>query len=45
MENYEIAGNNYFKLRDVGQMFDFEVDWDGARNAVIIDSTKSYTAD
>ena len=29
-ESYTINGNNYFKLRDVGQMFDFEVDWDGA---------------
>lgn len=42
---YTIKGNNFFKLRDIGMLFDFEVDWDGARNAVIIDSTKSYTAD
>lgn len=42
---YTIKGNNFFKLRDIGMLFDFEVDWDGTRNAVIIDSTKSYTAD
>lgn len=42
---YTINGNNFFKLRDIGYIFDFEVDWDGSRNAVIIDSTKDYTAD
>ena len=42
---YTIKGNNFFKLRDIGMVFDFEVDWDGDRNAVIIDSAKGYTAD
>ncbi|MDR2360440.1 MAG: hypothetical protein LBD85_04050, partial [Oscillospiraceae bacterium] len=27
---YNIGGNNYFKLRDIGAAFDFGVDWDGA---------------
>ena len=38
-----ISGNNYFKLRDIGQMFDFGVDWDSARNTIVIDTGKGYT--
>ena len=26
---YNIAGNNYFKLRDIGKMVGFGVDWNG----------------
>ena len=40
---YNIDGNNYFKLRDVGQAFDFGVDWDGARNTIVIDTSIGYT--
>lgn len=43
LEAYAINGNNYVKLRDVGQAVDFAVDYDGTRNAVVIDSTKPYT--
>jgi hypothetical protein len=42
---YNIGGNNYFKLRDIGEAFDFEVDWDGARNTIVIDTGKGYTPD
>ncbi len=42
---YNINGNNYFKLRNIGELFEFEVDWDGANNCVIIDTTKPYTED
>ena len=42
---YNIDGNNYFKLRDIGAALDFEIDWDGARNTIVIDTTKGYTAD
>jgi alpha-tubulin suppressor-like RCC1 family protein len=42
---YNIDGNNYFRLRDIGEAFDFEVDWDGARNTIVIDTSKSYTPD
>jgi hypothetical protein len=35
---YNIDGNNYFKLRDVGAAFDFAVEWDGERNTVTIDT-------
>jgi hypothetical protein len=40
---YNIGGNNYFKLRDIGQAFDFGVDWDGANNTIVIDTSKGYT--
>ena len=42
---YTINNNNYFKLRDLGQTFDFNVSWDGANNAVIINPSAAYTAD
>jgi hypothetical protein len=40
---YNIDGNNYFKLRDIGAAFDFGVDWDGAKNTIVIDTGNSYT--
>ena len=40
---YNIGGNNYFKLRDVGQTFDFGVTWDGAKNTIVIDTSMGYT--
>lgn len=42
---YNIGGNNYFKLRDLGIAFDFDVSWDGFRNTITIETAKSYTAD
>jgi hypothetical protein len=42
---YNIDGNNYFKLRDIGAAFDFGVDWDGASNAIAISTNKGYTSD
>ena len=42
---YNIGGNNYFKLRDIGKTFDFDVSWDGARNTIVVDTAKSYTDD
>ena len=40
---YHISGNNYFRLRDVGQALDFGVDWDSAQNTVFIDTSVGYT--
>lgn len=40
---YTINGNNYFKLRDLGQVFDFGVTWDGATNTIRIDTSTGYT--
>jgi hypothetical protein len=42
---YTIAGNNYYKLRDVGSAFDFNVSWNGAVQTIEIDSASSYTLD
>jgi hypothetical protein len=39
---YNIDGNHYFKLRDMGEAFDFGVEWDGLRNTVVIDTGKGY---
>lgn len=41
MTAYAINGNNYVKLRDIGQAVDFNVYWDGA--AVQIEADKPYT--
>lgn len=41
---YTIGENNYIKLRDLGQTFDFGVSFDSATGAVRIDTTKGYTA-
>ncbi len=40
---YLINGNNYFKLRDLGQSFDFEVAWDSNNDIIIIDTSKPYS--
>ena len=40
---YNINGNNYFKLRDLGKAFDFGVTWDGTANTIRIDTSSSYT--
>ncbi len=40
---YNINGNNYFKLRDLGKLFDFGISWDGVINCITIDSMANYT--
>lgn len=45
LEAYAINGNNYVKLRDVGQLVNFDVAYDPARNAAIIESGKPYTGE
>jgi len=42
-EIYNIKGNNYFKLRDIGKTFNIGVDWDNETRTVIIDTSKGYT--
>lgn len=39
---YNINGNNFFKLRDLMEVFDYGVEFDSTANAIIIDTTKSY---
>lgn len=33
---FNINGSNYFKLRDLGNIIPFDVDWDGATNSILI---------
>lgn len=40
---YTINGNNYFKLRDLGQAIDFGVTWDGDTRTVVVDSGQPYS--
>jgi hypothetical protein len=35
---YNIDGNNYFKLRDMGAALNFSVGWDASKNTVAIDT-------
>ena len=41
-EAYHIHGNNFVKLRDIGQAVDFGVTYNAATNSVHIDSTQPY---
>ncbi|MCD7947449.1 MAG: right-handed parallel beta-helix repeat-containing protein [Oscillospiraceae bacterium] len=36
LTGYQIRGNNYFKLRDLGTLFDFSVAWDEAATTIQI---------
>ncbi len=39
---YNILGNNYFKLRDVGQEVDFGIVWNEAARTILIDTNSRY---
>lgn len=39
---YTVHGNNYFKLRDIGRLFNFSVEWNGANQQITIDTGKPY---
>jgi len=43
LESYAIGGNNYVKLRDVGRLVDFGVDYDNATNSVRISTATPYS--
>lgn len=40
---YTIDGNNYFKLRELAQTFDFGVGWDGSTSTITVDTSVPYT--
>lgn len=40
---YNIKGNNYFKLRDLGEVIDFAVEWDGAARVITVTTSMGYT--
>ena len=42
MTAYNIGGNNYVRLRDIGRAVDFGVTYDAATNSVYINSAQSY---
>ena len=41
---YQINGNYFFKLRDIGQSLNFGVTWDGRSKTIKIDTSTGYTA-
>ena len=45
MTGYTINGNNYFKLRDIGEAVDFGVTWNGKDRTVEIDTSTGYIPD
>ena len=40
---YNIEGNNYFKLRDIGAALGFEVDWDAKAETILISTKRKYS--
>lgn len=44
MQAYTINDNNFFKLRDLCQIFNISVNWDEAINSIIIDTSKLYVS-
>ena len=42
-QKYNIGGNNYFKLRDLAELLDFQVLWDNSSRTIRIDTTKPYS--
>lgn len=43
VEAYNINDNNYFKLRDLGEEFGFDVDYDEATNSILINTKDDTT--
>jgi len=42
---YNIENNNYFKLRDIGKVLNFSVEWDEDRDTIVIDTRKGYISE
>lgn len=40
---YNIGGNNYFKLRDIGKALDFGVNWNGTTSTIEIVTSTGYS--
>jgi len=45
MTAYLINNNNFFKLRDIAEVFDFFVGWDDASKTISIETAKKYVPD
>ncbi|QNK58046.1 WG repeat-containing protein [Paenibacillus sp. PAMC21692] len=42
LQAYHIEGNNYFKLRDLGESLNFGVEWDADRKVIYIETAAGY---
>ncbi|MGN0181463.1 MAG: haloacid dehalogenase-like hydrolase [Candidatus Ornithomonoglobus sp.] len=42
ISGYNVNDNNYFKLRDLGKLLNFGVEWDEATNTIRINTSQSY---
>lgn len=42
LKAYNIGGNTYFKLRDLGKTLDFNVGWDAETKTVTLNTSKGY---
>ena len=45
LQAYLVDDSNYFKLRDIGELLDFSVEWNGEENSISIDTSKSYVSE
>ena len=45
LQAYLINDNNYFKLRDIGELFNFNIGWDGATNTVSVNTKAKYESE
>jgi len=45
LKAYNIDGNNYFKLRDLGDALDFNVDWNQELQTINIDTSLSNVSE
>ena len=45
LKAYNINDNNYFKLRDLGKLFDFGISWDGVANCITINTQEAYVVE
>lgn len=45
LKAYNINGNNYFKLRDLGAGFNIGIGWDATSKTVEIDTTRAYISE
>lgn len=45
LKSYMIGNNNYFKLRDIGKIFDFEVVWNKEKSQIEINTMENYVSE
>ena len=45
LQAYLINDNNYFKLRDIGELFNFNIGWDGTTNTISLNTKAKYESE